>query len=1182
MDSFGESPAKRQKLTEDPIDLTSDGESEPYSPPGGTPPYETIATLPLHPHDNNRLTQPTQIIDRNDRNERNLSSSPTSGVVQVAASSPAPTPVKRPGGFLSSAMAPAGTVFRKPNGVVKGPSQPAKTVIDLSDDDAGPRYMGGSSDEDESQIRRKNDIKPTKFIRRDEERVAESPQAKQPTKDIRSVTAGAYYNPASSGKSQGLQGSVYDSRNRNGTSTSTFVTSGGSAKSPSDAMSAAYGNIRKPPLNIGGQAGPSRALPVQQPDSDMSLSDIDNPQERRKVERMRGVLHNNSIRECHRALLVKHGNSDDAVDYLSELNERRDNTRTPGQGKIVDLTSEDELRPTPAAPKMRQEIKAPAKSMWEKFGGSTQTAKAPPPSTSQESRLIPKIPGQPAKRMRKLVRGPRPRSSSPAEPKPRSQPPIRKTAKVADSSDSDEAAAAESASEDENLEARLLSYFNKCSPADLADIAAITPEDATYVLSRRPFKSLNAVRSVPAQNAKPTKAKSRARPIGEKIVDKCGDMLNGYEAVDSLVKQCEEAGKPLAVEMKTWGVDLFGAKEGELDLVTLKASQANHDSGIGTPLSDLSEDTPEKKRRTNFISQPTIMSNDRRMKDYQVVGINWLNLLFKNKLSGILADDMGLGKTCQVIAFLAHLSEIGERGPHLVIVPSSTLENWLTEFQSFCPSLVVRPLYGTLAERFVIRDQIDQDRANINVVITTYTTARQKDDFPWLRAFGFCCAIYDEGHFLRNSTSQLYERFIKITAQMRLLLTGTPLQNNLQELISLLAFLMPKIFKDKKSELQVIFDHKVKTSDTNHEALLSAQRIDRARSMLTPFILRRKKHQVLKDLPNKISRVEYCSMTEVQQSIYSEQQERAADVMQRRAAGEQMSAKDSANILMKLRQAAIHPFLFRRIYTEKTLRQISKACLKDDQWAQSNPNLIYQELTAYSDMEIHQLCAKSDALNKFMLRNDEWMISGKVEKLVELLKRFTAEGHRILIFSQFVMVMDILELVLQTIHMEFFRLDGMTKVEERQDMINEFCDPESTIPVFMLSTRAGGAGINLAKANKVIIFDSGFNPQDDIQAENRAHRIGQEKEVEVVRLVTKGTIEEQIHIMGQMKVKLDERVAGDEDVESKKESEKREAEGQKMVEELLFKKLEGNDKGDNNEGEVDETKKQENAEGAVR
>jgi SWI/SNF-related matrix-associated actin-dependent regulator of chromatin subfamily A containing DEAD/H box 1 len=1157
MDPFDESPAKRQKLSDDPIDLTSDGESEPYSPPSETPAYETIATLPLHQQNNNFFTQPTQIIDRS---EQTASSPPRNSIVQVAASSPARTPTKSAGGMLSNAMAPAGTAFRQPNGVVKGPSQVPRTIIDLSDDDAGPQYMGGSSDEDASQIRRQHDIKPAKFLRPDEERVAESPQPKQVMKDIKSVTAGAYYNPAASGRQHGLQGSVYDSRNRTATSTSTIVAGGRAVTSSSDTMSAAYGSFRKPLAKTARQAAPSRAIPVQDAKSDMSLKDIDNPQERRKVERMKAILHNNSIRDCHEALLLKRGNHDDAVDYLAGLNEVREATRTPRAGKVVDLTSEDELCPTPVAPKMRQEIKAPAKSMWEKFGGTSQKLKAPPASSaSPETRLVPKVSGQPVKRMRKLVRGPRPRSSSPAELRPKSQPPVRKAARVVDSSDSDEAADAESSSENEDLQSRLLSYFNTCTSADLADIAAITSETASYLLSKRPFRSLDVVRTIPNENAKPGKAKSRARPIGDKIVDKCEDMLNGYDAVDSLVAKCEEAGKPLAAEMKNWGVDIFGAKDGELDLVTLKESRSNHDSGIGTPMSEQGEEVLEKRRRSNFICQPSIMNDERRMKDYQVVGINWLHLLFKHKLSAILADDMGLGKTCQVIAFLAHLSEIGEQGPHLVVVPSSTLENWLTEFQSFSPTLVVKPLYGTQSERFLIRDQIDQDRANVNVVITTYTTARSKEDYPWIRGFGFCCTVYDEGHFLRNSSSQLYEKFIRIKAQFRLLLTGTPLQNNLQELISLLAFLMPAIFKDKKSDLQVIFDHKVKTRDTNHEALLSAQRINRARSMLTPFILRRKKHQVLKDLPKKVSRVEYCSMTEVQQSIYDEQQERAKDVMERRAGGEQMSAKDSANILMKLRQAAIHPFLFRRIYTEKTLGQISKACLNDEQWELSNPNLIYQELIAYSDMEIHQLCTKSAALNKFMLGNDEWMISGKVEKLVELLKGFVGEGHRILIFSQFVMVMDILELVLQTMHMEFFRLDGRTKVEERQEMINEFCDEESNIPIFMLSTKAGGAGINLAKANKVIIFDSGFNPQDDIQAENRAHRIGQEKEVEVIRLVTKNTIEEQIHTMGQMKVKLDERVAGDDDTETKKEVEKREAEGQKLVEELLFKKLEVND-----------------------
>jgi len=270
-------------------------------------------------------------------------------------------------------------------------------------------------------------------------------------------------------------------------------------------------------------------------------------------------------------------------------------------------------------------------------------------------------------------------------------------------------------------------------------------------------------------------------------------------------------------------------------------------------------------------------------------------------------------------------------------------------------------------------------------------------------------------------------------------------------------------------------------------------------------------------------------------------------------------SSESTNILMKLRQAAIHPFLFRRCYKDKQLPSIAIACLQDPQWAESNPNLIVQELEAYSDMEIHSLCDGRSALQHFTLNNHEWLASGKVQKMLQLLRRFMAEGHRTLIFSQFTMVLDILELVLEREAIAYFRLDGTTKVAERQDLIDEFCSEENQTPVFMLSTKAGGAGINLAKANKVIVFDSGFNPQDDIQAENRAHRIGQMKEVEVVRLVSKGTVEEQIYAMGLTKLKLDEQVAGDGDSSEaggkEKDDEKREAEGRKAVEELFWKKL---------------------------
>ena len=545
------------------------------------------------------------------------------------------------------------------------------------------------------------------------------------------------------------------------------------------------------------------------------------------------------------------------------------------------------------------------------------------------------------------------------------------------------------------------------------------------------------------------------------------------------------------------------------------------------------------------------MAESVTLKDFQIVGLNWLSLLFDQNLSCILADEMGLGKTCQVISFLAHLFEKGVTGPHLVVVPSSTLENWLREFSVFCPKLQVMPYYADQATRARIREDIEDNRSNINVVITTYTIAKMKIDSAFLRSMDFTACVYDEGHMLKSSKSQLYDKLIRIPARFRLLLTGTPLQNNLQELASLLGFILPSVFKERKEDLESIFRSKAKTVDDTHAALLSAQRIARAKSMLTPFVLRRKKHQVI-DLPPKVTRVEYCEMNDTQREIYQEQVDEVKQLIADRAAGKANSNK-SANILMKLRQAAIHPLFYRRLYDDATLRRMAKACVKYEQWSQSIPDVIFSELCAYNDFECHSLCvANPGELSRFRLKNDEWMDSGKVTQLTELLKKFTAQGDRTLVFSQFTMVMDILEHVLETLRLRFYRLDGRTSVEDRQPTLDAFHE-QTDVPVFLLSTKAGGAGINLACANKVIIFDSSFNPQEDVQAENRAHRVGQTREVEVVRLVTRDTVEEQIHALGQTKLALDQRVAGEEDGGSSK---KKEEEGLKAVEGMVIAGLE--------------------------
>jgi len=210
------------------------------------------------------------------------------------------------------------------------------------------------------------------------------------------------------------------------------------------------------------------------------------------------------------------------------------------------------------------------------------------------------------------------------------------------------------------------------------------------------------------------------------------------------------------------------------------------------------------------------------------------------------------------------------------------------------------------------------------------------------------------------------------------------------------------------------------------------------------------------------------------------------------------------------------------------------------------------EQTKGGDFGMHRFCLEYDFLNKYILRNNEWMNSGKINKLKELLEAYIKNGDRVLIFSQFTTMMDILEAVLETLSIKFMRLDGSTPMATRQDIIDQFTT-DLSIPVFMLSTKAGGAGINLACANKVIILDSGFNPQDDIQAENRAHRVGQTRDVEVVRLVTRGTIEEQIHALGESKLALDDRVAGAEDAAAEK---KLEADAALAVEDMFFKHLE--------------------------
>lgn len=350
------------------------------------------------------------------------------------------------------------------------------------------------------------------------------------------------------------------------------------------------------------------------------------------------------------------------------------------------------------------------------------------------------------------------------------------------------------------------------------------------------------------------------------------------------------------------------------------------------------------------------------------------------------------------------------------------------------------------------------------------------------------------------------------------------------ELAALLGFILPEIFRIRQEELEFIFKHRASTRDSDHAALLSSQRIARAKSMLTPFVLRRKKAQVLKHMPSKTCRVEYCDLHSSQAQIYDGLRDKARERARLRLEGAKIPNDGENNPLMQLRKAAIHPLLFRRHFTDDKLEKMLDLLKKYEPTEFSTPrDKILLEMKAFSDFYLHIWCRLYPCIAKFDVPDLSWMNSGKVQALVRLLETYKANGDRVLIFSQFTLVLDILDAVLETARIQFTRFDGATKVNERQTLIDNFRDDES-ITAFLLSTGAGGTGVNLMYANKVIIFDGSFNPQDDVQAENRAHRVGQTRDVEVVRLVTRGTIEEQIYALGQSKLALDSKVAGDEDV----------------------------------------------------
>ncbi|PFH51523.1 hypothetical protein AMATHDRAFT_58959 [Amanita thiersii Skay4041] len=703
-------------------------------------------------------------------------------------------------------------------------------------------------------------------------------------------------------------------------------------------------------------------------------------------------------------------------------------------------------------------------------------------------------------------------------------------------------------------EMRALNYLNTSDAEALQELTGCSAEQATAIIKQRPFSSIEDI------NAKLGQGKKKAGPAGisPRLFEECIAIFQGYGAVDSILEDCEKIGATLRAAIASWTTSSLNGK-GKANELILKDEVEDGALSLRT-LSNSKDRTSEDY----LAAQPLLLSDTVQLKEYQLLGVNWLNLLYRSNLSCILADEMGLGKTIQVISFFAHLKEKGNRGPHLVVVPSSTLENWCREFARFAPSISVQTYYAGKEERVHLRQTLlDSQLSNSKsgdgweVLITTYNLAQGDErDRKFFRRIEWDCCVYDEGHVLKNFQSQRYQSLLRFGSRWRLLLTGTPLQNNLQELVSLMNFILPNHFADSIDSLRAIF----KVKGDSKITLLAQERVSRAKKMMTPFVLRRRKDQVLKDLPNKTERIEWCEMTPLQRSIYADAIQRsrktiieaddqlatngentattngrskASKKKQKAVKEKNIYLENSTNVLMDLRKAASHPMLFRTRFTDDILSSITKQLLKEPDFKKRGAlfELVKEDMSVMTDAELQVYCATYKSTRKFLQEEDCYLDAGKVQVLLKLLDRYGTEGRKVLIFSQFTQILDILQAVLKYKQIHHLVLTGSTPVDVRQTLVDEFTEDES-IPVFLLSTKAGGMGINLTAASVVIMFDQDFNPHNDKQAQDRAYRIGQKRDVDVVKLISQGTIEEDMLRLGQTKLALDEAVAGDTDEKS--------------------------------------------------
>jgi SWI/SNF-related matrix-associated actin-dependent regulator of chromatin subfamily A member 5 len=495
---------------------------------------------------------------------------------------------------------------------------------------------------------------------------------------------------------------------------------------------------------------------------------------------------------------------------------------------------------------------------------------------------------------------------------------------------------------------------------------------------------------------------------------------NSLDKFDSLIERATTlvSGKSKIVEPAKKAANKKGRRltEKEEDEMLLMSANADLD------------DTQVES--TRLVKQPTTVTGT--MRDYQLEGLNWMIKLSSDGFSGILADEMGLGKTLQCISILAYLKEYkANSGPHIVVVPLTTLGNWEREFANWCPTLNVCRLHGNAEERRATIEERIKPR-NFEVLITSYEMAILEKGA--LSRVDWKFMIVDEAHRLKNENSKLSQICRAFKSTNRLLVTGTPLQNNLHELWALLNFLLPDIFSDSV-EFDTMFKVDGTIASDEDSQKQQSLALKKLHAVLRPFMLRRLKVDVAKNLPPKKEVLVYVGMAPLQRKVYKDVLLGNIDAIN----GTVKQKSKLLNLVMQLRKASNHPYLFENV-EDRTL----------------------------------------DAYGEHLVEN-----CGKMIVLDKLLKKLKAQGSRVLIFSQMTRSLDILQDYMDMRGYNFCRIDGSTSTEERDQNMLIFNAPDSEKFAFLLSTRSGGLGINLATADIVIIYDSDWNPQMDLQAQDR-------------------------------------------------------------------------------------------------